>query len=222
MDPSELTPRQIASNCANPTGEIGRLVGNWMNKANLLISQGAYAHLQVNHGDRVLEIGPGNGALVGHLVTNDNGVVYKAIDISKTMVDAARVNNADMVTSGRVEFLLAPAEMIPFADSSFERAVAVNCIVFWDIAKALKEVYRVLTPGGRLVVTSNSLEAMASNPFAKPENGFKNFDLSKETLLSLHVNSGFKLDAIEEFDEDAKRVDGSSFVRKSYITIAVK
>jgi SAM-dependent methyltransferase len=222
MDSKQLTPDQVASQCANPEGDLGKAVGEWMNRANLGISKAAYGHLQVNHGDRVLEIGPGNGALVSYLVTNDNAVNYSGIDISQTMVDAARNLNAAMVRAGRVDFVTAPAERIPFSDSAFDRAVAVNCIYFWDIPQALREIQRVLVVGGRLVVASNSPETMASNPFAKLSNGFRNTSLDRDELLRLHRDAGFSAVTVEDYSEDAKRMDGTPYVRRSYMTVAVK
>ena len=221
-EPAAPTPQQIAANLSKPDGELGKAVGAMMNRVNLLISKAAYSLLQVNHGDRVLEIGPGNGALLNHIVTEENRVTYKGIDISRTMVDAAREANAAFVKAGRAEFILAPVERIPFPDISFDRAVSVNVIYFWDIAKGLRELYRVLANGGRLVTASNTPETMASDPFAKLNPDFKNIDLTKDRLLLLHKNAGFPTVAIEDYTEDAKRPDGTPYVRRSFMTIAVK
>jgi SAM-dependent methyltransferase len=222
MNTDQLTAAEVASHLGNPEGALGRVVGEWMAKNNALICKKAYARLQVNHGDRVLEIGPGNGALVGHVVTNDNDVTYVGIDISQTMVDAAREYNSEMVAKDRVDFVLASAESIPFPSDSFDRAVTVNSIYFWNAPKALREIHRVLVSGGRLVVASNSPETMASNPFVKLSNSHKNISLDESRLEHLHTIAGFSNVTIEEYTEDATRIDGTPYVRKSFMTIAIK
>ena len=222
IDPESLTPQQIATNLSKPDGDLGSAVAAMMNRTNLLISKAAYSLLQVNHGDRVLEIGPGNGALVNHVVTSENGVNYTGIDISQTMVDAARESNAEMVGAGRVDFIVAPVERIPFPDYSFDRAVAVNVIYFWQIGKALAELHRVLVNGGRLVVASNSPETMANNPFTKLNSDFKNINLDKDRLVRVHKEAGFSAVNVEDYTEDAKRMDGTPYVRRSFMTIAVR
>ena len=55
MDASKLTPAEVASQCDNPTGDLGKAVGEWMAKANLLISKAAYSQLEIDHGARVLK-----------------------------------------------------------------------------------------------------------------------------------------------------------------------
>ena len=137
------------------------------------------------------------------------------------MIEAAEERNAKLVKEGRVDCLKASVEAIPFPGESFDRAVTVNCIHFWDIPKALSEIRRVMVPGGKLVVASNVPETMSRNPFAKPENGFRNVNLDRSSLEKLHKDARFSNVTVEDYTEDGKRVDGTPYVRRSFMTIAI-
>lgn len=218
----KLTPELVTSQLSNPRDEIGRAVGDWMAKNNLNMSKTAYQRLQVNHRDTVLEIGPGNGSLVGYLVTEDNKVTYKGIDISETMIEAAKAANKQFIRNGQVEFEKSAAEAIPFGDASFDRVVSVNCIYFWDLIKAVSEIYRVLKPGGRVVIASLTPATMKAAPLLNAQAGFRNLDLSRPALEHLFSDAGFGQVEVEDYSEDGKRVDGTPIVRRAYVTIATK
>lgn len=48
---------------------------------------------------------------------------------------------------------VASAETLPYADATFDRAVAVHVLYFWtDPVATLREVHRVLRPGGQIVL----------------------------------------------------------------------
>jgi SAM-dependent methyltransferase len=67
-------------------------------------------------------------------------------------VDPAR-DVLDYATNRGISTIQAAAEALPFADSSFDYALSVTTICFVDDARAmLSEAYRVLKPGGGLVI----------------------------------------------------------------------
>lgn len=97
-------------------------------------------------GGEVLEIAPGPGFLA--IETARGGTLrVTGLDISKTMVELARKNAAQAGVP--VEFRNGNASKMPFADASFDllvcRAAFKN---FSEPAKALREMRRVLRPGG--------------------------------------------------------------------------
>ena len=100
----------------------------------------------VSAGSAVLEVAPGPGFLSVELAKR--GLAVTGLDISKTFVALAR-NNAE--NSGvDVRFEQGNASKMPFADQSFDflvsRAAFKN---FADPVGALREMHRVLKPGGR-------------------------------------------------------------------------
>lgn len=112
----------------------------------------AYAALQP--GELVLEVGCGTG-VVTHLAAETVGPTGAAvgIDPAPVMLAVARQNAAH--TGSKATFKLAAIERLPFADGSFHTAIASLMLHHLppDVkTQGLHEVYRVLKPGGRLLV----------------------------------------------------------------------
>lgn len=101
-------------------------------------------------GGDVLEIAPGPGFLSVEMAKTGR-LRVTGLDISRTFVEIAR-RNADGV-GVRVDFRQGNASQMPFADLSFDflvcRAAFKN---FSDPVGALREMHRVLRPGGKGVV----------------------------------------------------------------------
>lgn len=103
--------------------------------------------LLANARGRVLEIGVGTGLSFAHYPPD---VELVGVDASAPMLRRARARAAEL---GRAVTLVeAPAEELPFEESSFDTAVslAVLCSVR-DSAQALREIRRVLRPDGRFI-----------------------------------------------------------------------
>jgi len=75
---------------------------------------------------------------------------YVGADPSAEMLrDAAR----RMADGARAAVVCAPAEALPFADGAFDTVVSVSSLHYWPDPKAgLREMRRVLRPGGRIIV----------------------------------------------------------------------
>ena len=88
--------------------------------------------------------------LVHRRLTSGHAV---GVDISEEMVAGAAMRFAQAPRGGNVRVLRADVSALPFAASSFDRAYSVNGIFFWpDPAAGLAEIYRVLRPGGFVVI----------------------------------------------------------------------
>jgi ubiquinone/menaquinone biosynthesis C-methylase UbiE len=76
------------------------------------------------------------------------------------MVAQARRRNAQAVQQGRVAVHPGSATSLPFTDARFDRALAVNSLHHWpDAAQSLRELRRVLKPGGVLVIAEQPVWA---------------------------------------------------------------
>jgi SAM-dependent methyltransferase len=100
-------------------------------------------------GRRVVEVGAGAAQCSRWLARQ--GAVPVAVDLSAAMLRAAR--RLDRETGGRVPLVQADAVVLPFADASFDLACsAYGAVPFVaDSASVMREVARVLCPGGRWV-----------------------------------------------------------------------
>ena len=97
---------------------------------------------------RVLDVGTGEGQ-VARLLAERGAQVVGLDPTEAQIVEAAR-------RGGGPEYLQAGAAGLPFADAVFDAAVA--CLVFEhidDVDEAIREVARVLRPGGRFVFFLN-------------------------------------------------------------------
>ena len=60
------------------------------------------------------------------------GLTYTGVEVSLTMVREARKANRALEEEGRVKFYLTAVDRLPFPDATFDRAVSVNSIYFWQ------------------------------------------------------------------------------------------
>lgn len=100
-------------------------------------------------GLRVLEIGCGVGT--DGLQFARAGAIYTGIDLTEAAIDLARKNFATAGVPG--EFRVADAERLDFPDATFDVVYSHGVLHHTpDIDAAMREVHRVLEPGGRAIV----------------------------------------------------------------------
>jgi len=109
--------------------------------------------LDIQPNDRVLEVGFGPGLAVRSAAKLASQGFVAGIDHSETMVREAGKLNAQGIQSGRIELKKADVSSIPYNDDSFDKVFAVNVIYLWpDLEKTVRELGRVLRPGGLLAL----------------------------------------------------------------------
>ena len=108
--------------------------------------------LALSAGERVLEIGPGTGYYTFDMAQALAQGQVDVFDIQQEMLThVMREANRRGVTN--VQPTLGDAQQLPFPDDSFDAAVLVTVLgEIPDQQQALREIARVLKPGGRLVV----------------------------------------------------------------------
>jgi arsenite methyltransferase len=108
----------------------------------------------LHEGERVLDLGSGGGidVLLSARRVGPTGFAY-GVDMTDEMLDLARANLAKAGVSN-VEFLKGTIEDVPLPDASVDVVIS-NCVInlSTDKAQVLAEMFRVLTPGGRIGVS---------------------------------------------------------------------
>lgn len=110
-------------------------------------------YLELERRFRILDVGSGKGAFCGVLARAGHDPV--GVDPSLAAVEIART-----YVNPQGHFVLGSGEAAPFSSGSFDRAVSV-CVLEHtkDDAQVLREVHRVLKPGGVFALTVDCLDS---------------------------------------------------------------
>jgi demethylmenaquinone methyltransferase / 2-methoxy-6-polyprenyl-1,4-benzoquinol methylase len=108
----------------------------------------------VSPGDRVLDVATGTGDLALEMAGRvAPGGEVVGVDFSERMLDLARAKAADPPTRTNVQFSYGNALELPYPDDSFAAAtVGFGARNFSDLEQGLREMARVVRPGGRVVI----------------------------------------------------------------------
>jgi ubiquinone/menaquinone biosynthesis C-methylase UbiE len=113
-------------------------------------------------GKTVLDYGCGYGLIVDRLVERGAREVV-GVDISEKLVEEARARAAAAGITDRTRFLVADAHDTRLPDSSFDLVLGIAILHHLDLDRALKEIRRLLRPGGRAVF----MEPLWHNPLLR-------------------------------------------------------
>lgn len=105
-------------------------------------------------GQRILDLGGGTGDLTAKFsrIVGDEGHVVLA-DINNSMLNVGRDKLRDHGIVGNVHYVQANAEELPFPDDYFDCITISFCLRnVTDKDKAIRSMFRVLKPGGRLLI----------------------------------------------------------------------
>jgi len=111
-------------------------------------------HSAVRKGQVILDLAGGTGDLTARFsrLTGPDGRVVLA-DINPSMLKTGRDRLINEGLAGNIDYAIANAESLPFADNTFDCVtIAFGLRNVTDKDAALASIYRVLKPGGRLLV----------------------------------------------------------------------
>jgi ubiquinone/menaquinone biosynthesis C-methylase UbiE len=181
--------RVLAQQLARPSGLPGLFMGRALDRINAHVNTIAFQQLALEPSERLLDIGFGGGLLIRQALSAAPGAFVAGIEVSKPMLDRGRRAFRAPIRAGRVEILEADVAAIPYGRDWFDKAAAINTMHFWpQPAAGLREVWRVLKPGGLLVVAVRPREFLERVRFTGL--GFTPFD--DEQLRCLLDAAGFE------------------------------
>ena len=150
-------PRFIADQARHANGPLGRLIAFIMARETAAPNRRAIDELEVSATDAVLDVGCGPGAALSVLAARALKGRVAGIDPSPLMVRLAQRRNRALIDEGRVAVARADISALPFPDATFDKLLCVHVIYFWDdLDDGLREIARVLKPGGRLALLFRS------------------------------------------------------------------
>ncbi len=106
-----------------------------------------------NNPSQILDVATGTGDVAIQLIRKRKTANVVGVDIAEYMLAKAKIKVCSLGLQDRINFIKASSEELPLESEVFQ-AVTVSFGVrnFADPLKGLKEIYRVLSPGGSLVV----------------------------------------------------------------------
>jgi ubiquinone/menaquinone biosynthesis C-methylase UbiE len=166
-----------------------------MNSRHSKVTDWGLSKVSIREADVILDVGCGGGRTVHKLAaTATQGKVY-GLDFSHASVAMARKVNRQWIAMGRVEIREGSVSELPFADGMFDLVTAVETHFWWpDLPADMREVWRVLKPGGTLVVVAEIYKGSTTKT-AKiaeevlPRSGMKLLSVNEHR--DLLANAGF-------------------------------
>jgi ubiquinone/menaquinone biosynthesis C-methylase UbiE len=187
----------------------------------------------IRRGDVVLDIGSGSGTdlLIAAMAVGPGGRVI-GLDMTEAMREKAAANAREMGLDN-VELADGNAEAIPLPDSSVDVVTSNGVInLIPDKAAAVKEIHRVLRPGGRVQIADIVVRALASDECRSNPQLWAECIVGATTetdYLKMFVAAGFEgVERISELDyfaasaSDATRRTASGFGAHSIVMRAHK
>ena len=139
------------SQFAKPTGFFGKMLARGMAWGHRSFYKNTARILDLQPNDNYLEVGFGSGLFIKKYASHVSRI--SGLDYSEDMVKLAGSINKDLVKSGKAEFRQGDVSAIPWGANEFSAVVGIETFFFWaDPEESLTEIFRVLAPGGRLVL----------------------------------------------------------------------
>jgi ubiquinone/menaquinone biosynthesis C-methylase UbiE len=189
---SRSTP---VNQCSKPKGWLGRFTLWRMNSGHSKLTDWGLEHVAVEKDYTILDVGSGGGRTVSKLAAMAaQGKVY-GIDYSEESVAATKKINSRSLEAGRVEVWHGSVSQLPFSEDTFDLVTAVETHFWWpNLAADMREVFRVVKPGGALVVVAEvykGASTMTSKLAEKHASRTGMALLSVDQHRELFVNAGF-------------------------------
>jgi len=152
-----LVAAWAARQVRKPSGAFGRRVAMTMNVTHSPLTDWGLTHVRVEPAFTILDVGCGGGRTIWKLAAMAPQGRVVGIDVASGSVDAANLTNASLIAEGRVAIHQASVSALPFPDCQFDLVTAVETQYYWpDLPVDMREILRVLKPGGTLVVIVES------------------------------------------------------------------
>ncbi len=172
-----------------------------MNGSHSKLTDWGLGHVEIGKRFQILDVGCGGGKTVQKLAAVATEGKVHGVDYSAESVAVSRRTNAEAIRAGRVEISQASVSNLPFPEACLDLVTAVETHYYWpDLAGDLREIRRVLKPGGTLCLVAETYRGGKDSEVARwvmaPLRGAL---LSVEEHRQLLAAAGFvDVEAVEE------------------------
>jgi ubiquinone/menaquinone biosynthesis C-methylase UbiE len=143
--------------CRRPFGWLGRSTARSMNARHSSVTDWGLSHITIGESSTILDVGCGGGRTIEKMAAiASQGKVF-GVDYSPASLEVARAVNATLIAASRVDIREASVSALPFSDATFDLVTAVETHYYWpNPAADVREIVRVLKPGGRVLVIAET------------------------------------------------------------------
>lgn len=145
-------------------------------------------------GSSILDVGCGSGILIKKLLSLNRNLKLQGIDITPKMAEVAR---SKFKHNSSVKITLGSVVKMPFKDSSFDHVTCASSFHHHpDPVLSIKEMVRVLKPGGKLLILDMNIDGFFRKLVFKLENIIHNegevYRLTTKEMHDLYQKMGLR------------------------------
>lgn len=179
-----------------------------MNLGHTKLTNWGISYLTIKEDDIILEIGCGGGKTVSKLAKIAREGKVHGIDFSDAAIKLSSGLNRNHISLGKVYIQKASVSSLPFPDNFFNIITAIETYFFWpDLENDMKEVLRVIKPGGKLLIVS---ETYKNSENEKSINRWSKFSNTKN-FMKYQTKEEFKQTFIKARYQDVKINDNTKY-----------
>jgi ubiquinone/menaquinone biosynthesis C-methylase UbiE len=140
-----------------PSKWIGGLFARAMNEGHSTMTDWGLRHVVIENDFAILDVGCGGGRTVQKMAALATAGMVYGIDYADGSVDTSTATNAALIAAERVAIQKASVSQLPFPADKFDLVTAVETQYYWpNLAEDMRETFRVLKPGGKLMVIAET------------------------------------------------------------------
>ena len=203
-----------------PEGALAREVADYAFVSNEHMIRQTIDRLRLTSGERILEVGFGNGNHLSYLFAQGKNLQYTGVELSNELISLAEERHTSLIEQEKIAFLKAEGECIPkFPSETFEVFFSVNTYYFiQDLRGYLVQLYPLLTQGGRFALGYIDKDFGERMPFTQDVFTFH----TNEALGQMILQAGFSSLEIDSFTEEIVGKGGRRVLRPFHIATAIK
>jgi 2-polyprenyl-3-methyl-5-hydroxy-6-metoxy-1,4-benzoquinol methylase len=167
--------------------------GAWANVFRLHEMNFLKKHIEISRNDGIIDIACGIGVFTNSLSKRARSIIGLDLSFNSILI-------ANHFKYGNMCFYQGNAEYLGHRDESFDSVISICALEhFCDSEKSLREMFRILRPGGQLLITVDSFATINDPEFVKFHKKFCVVEkyFTAETIRNELREAGFEIDIVK-------------------------